>query len=445
MKFASKETVARLREQYPAGTRVELISMDDPYSKLRPGDRGSVTGVDDTGTIFASWDNGSGLGIVYGVDYVKRLENEIKYETGADFFRDAAVSHGMVEALGICGRYLSAQLNTQSREEKQFCRELFEAMTEATVGRADPGKIVYPYDLEKAIQRLETSFYRDSFNRNSECAKAIDGAIYKSCYKRDFYNLDIAVMVTVHDYGFERVRVVLEYNIHSREYDGRFTRDNKEWASSFDLPDKAFGGAILNAHPILIDGFARHYRKLYQDLGAERFSLPGAPEAGHMVQGYEITRSIWFDDRRGFAIGHNPNAAAPFVCWQFKTENGARDFYWGSYCNSEKEAAAHFAARTLAHMQDEPIKEIPNLLAAAEMSTEQNYNMIDGLRNNMDAPKPDLTDGQTYEELRELAPDTLHSEKPSVLKQIKAAKDAPHPKKEPDEKGHTRAKHNPER
>jgi len=72
-KFPSKETVERLRKQYPSGTRVELVRMNDPYSKLRPGDKGIVDFVDDTGTIFCSWDSGSTLGVVYGEDSVKKL------------------------------------------------------------------------------------------------------------------------------------------------------------------------------------------------------------------------------------------------------------------------------------------------------------------------------------------------------------------------------------
>ncbi len=71
--FPKPETVARLRRQYPAGTRVELVSMSDPYTKLRPGDQGTVTGVDDIGTIFVRWDNGSGLGVAYGEDHVRKL------------------------------------------------------------------------------------------------------------------------------------------------------------------------------------------------------------------------------------------------------------------------------------------------------------------------------------------------------------------------------------
>ena len=42
--FPSKETVERLRKTYPKGTRVELISMNDPYSKLKPGDKGTFYG-----------------------------------------------------------------------------------------------------------------------------------------------------------------------------------------------------------------------------------------------------------------------------------------------------------------------------------------------------------------------------------------------------------------
>lgn len=71
--FPSREIVERLRKLYPSGTRVELVHMNDPYSKLRPGDQGSVDFVDDTGTIFCSWDFGSSLGIVYGEDAVRKL------------------------------------------------------------------------------------------------------------------------------------------------------------------------------------------------------------------------------------------------------------------------------------------------------------------------------------------------------------------------------------
>ena len=46
--------------------------------------------------------------------------------------------------------------------------------------------------------------------------------------------------------------------------------------------------------------------------------------------------------------------------------------------------------------------------------------MLDGRLNNEPPVKPDLTDGQTYEEIRELAPETLPEEKPSILDCLKA-------------------------
>ena len=71
--FPNQETVERVRKMYPKGTRVELIRMDDPYSRLKPGDKGTVRLVDDTATVFVDWDCGSGLGVVYGIDRVRKL------------------------------------------------------------------------------------------------------------------------------------------------------------------------------------------------------------------------------------------------------------------------------------------------------------------------------------------------------------------------------------
>ena len=73
MKTISKETLAMLREKYPSGTRVELVHMDDLYTNLTVGDKGTVRCVDDMGTIHISWDCGSSLGAVYGVDIITKI------------------------------------------------------------------------------------------------------------------------------------------------------------------------------------------------------------------------------------------------------------------------------------------------------------------------------------------------------------------------------------
>ena len=73
----SKATLLALRERYPKGSRVELVSMDDPYNrKLVPGCQGTVVSVDSIGTIHVSWDCGSSLGIVYGEDSCRRIDQK---------------------------------------------------------------------------------------------------------------------------------------------------------------------------------------------------------------------------------------------------------------------------------------------------------------------------------------------------------------------------------
>ena len=70
-----KETLARLREEYTEGCRVELTKMNDPFrTDLVPGCRGTVKFVDDTGSIHVSWDIGSSLAVVYGEDACRKLE-----------------------------------------------------------------------------------------------------------------------------------------------------------------------------------------------------------------------------------------------------------------------------------------------------------------------------------------------------------------------------------
>lgn len=71
--FPSRRTVELLRQRYPEGCRVELVCMNDPYSRLTPGEQGAVVMVDDIGTVHVAWDNGSSLGVAYGVDHIRKL------------------------------------------------------------------------------------------------------------------------------------------------------------------------------------------------------------------------------------------------------------------------------------------------------------------------------------------------------------------------------------
>jgi hypothetical protein len=64
--LGNHETVQRIKEQYPSGTRILLKSMEDPYSPVQPGTQGIVDFVDGAGQIHMKWDNGRTLALVPG-------------------------------------------------------------------------------------------------------------------------------------------------------------------------------------------------------------------------------------------------------------------------------------------------------------------------------------------------------------------------------------------
>ena len=72
MNFPDRETVARVKKEFPAGTRVVLEQMQDPQAPPA-GTLGTVIGVDDTASLLMRWDNNSGLNVVYGEDRVKKM------------------------------------------------------------------------------------------------------------------------------------------------------------------------------------------------------------------------------------------------------------------------------------------------------------------------------------------------------------------------------------
>ena len=72
-KFINKKIVEQLRKEYPAGTRVELVKMDDIQAPPI-GTKGTVRGVDNAGSILVSCDNGSGLNVVYGEDICRKVD-----------------------------------------------------------------------------------------------------------------------------------------------------------------------------------------------------------------------------------------------------------------------------------------------------------------------------------------------------------------------------------
>lgn len=71
--FLTEKDIQKIKKMYQPGTRVKLLHMDDPQAPPI-GTYGLVSSVDDIGTVFVHWDNGSGLGCVLTEDRIEIID-----------------------------------------------------------------------------------------------------------------------------------------------------------------------------------------------------------------------------------------------------------------------------------------------------------------------------------------------------------------------------------
>ncbi len=60
------------------GKRVRIIRLEDPYTKLRSGDEGKISYIDDMGSIFVDWDSGSKLALLPDIDEYEILDTQVQ-------------------------------------------------------------------------------------------------------------------------------------------------------------------------------------------------------------------------------------------------------------------------------------------------------------------------------------------------------------------------------
>ena len=104
--------IESLKEEFPVGSRVELIKMDD---KQAPpiGTRGTVKGVDDIGSIMVAWDNGSSLNVIYGEDECMVLDVVKTICYGKERIWDKKE-----EAIEF---FIDCMLNSEGSEKERYC------------------------------------------------------------------------------------------------------------------------------------------------------------------------------------------------------------------------------------------------------------------------------------------------------------------------------------
>lgn len=125
---------------------------------------------------------------------------------------------------------------------------------------------IYPYSGEYARSVGEAELYRASRRENIACKEAIEQAIREN-FDGSHLNGDGGREVLA-DFGADRVQFVLANTLQSKDTDGRFSRDNKEWAQAFLIPEDKdeFSGNrklewVVDSHPAVLDGFIKQVRK----------------------------------------------------------------------------------------------------------------------------------------------------------------------------------------
>ena len=82
------------------------------------------------------------------------------------------------------------------------------------------------------------------------------------------------------EHGMERVALVLANTVQLQDWDGRYSRRNKEWAKTIpnDNPETVRCGYALNSHPAVLDGFIDLVREEQQHSRTQREKLePSRP------------------------------------------------------------------------------------------------------------------------------------------------------------------------
>ena len=134
---------------------------------------------------------------------------------------------------------------------------------------------VYVFSATFAKEHGELEAYRASFRANVDCKNAIEEAI--SNHYSDNRLDGSCVQEVVDRFGAERVSFVLANTIQHKDWDGRISPQNKEWAKAELVPNDfdAWGGkktleySCNQAHPGLINLFVNSFRK-EQEMAKEK-------------------------------------------------------------------------------------------------------------------------------------------------------------------------------
>ena len=126
---------------------------------------------------------------------------------------------------------------------------------------------LYPYSFSEAKRLGELKDWRESHKENIACKTAIEDAI-RNGFDGMHLDGDCAEKV-IEQFGYRHTAYVLANSLQQKDYDGRFSRGNHDWAQrTYIPPDQTHNTDFLvDSHPAVLDGFVNQYRRAYAALG----------------------------------------------------------------------------------------------------------------------------------------------------------------------------------
>lgn len=161
------------------------------------------------------------------------------------------------------------------------------AVPAAEASRRDDSDVpVYYESFRYAAENGEVDLYRTSRKLNEDCRNAIEEAIRGSF--DGMYLTDDATKSVVDRFGMERMGYILAYTLNYNNYDGRYSRSNKEWAVATCAGERGNNirtDWLVRSHPAVLNGFVDMYRK---ELAAEQ-QRESEPKKPFVQQFYVVT------------------------------------------------------------------------------------------------------------------------------------------------------------
>ena len=169
---------------------------------------------------------------------------------------------------------------------------------------------LYMHTIEYAMEHGRADDCLESRKLNLDCKKAVEAAIRENF--DGMYLKQEAAEPVLKEYGAQRVTFILANTVQHLEHDGRFSRDTKEWAKGFSMPENISRGMDLNAdyivdsHPAVLDGFIGLARDTIREqekwkgmemrinIGTKGFTADGHFGTWHTVEAKEISGELFY-------------------------------------------------------------------------------------------------------------------------------------------------------